>query len=152
AQTAYEAGIAASIAKWGLTYDKTTYYDGVALVDWALAADNSEKYQRICEQKWAATYGQSVQAYAEVRRTGFPARMFEYELEGAYYPDLGLPIRLTYSLNEATYNSTNLQAAKASQNVEATYESMFSQSGTSSQLWWHTRKNPIPTVTDPPAK
>ena len=152
AQTAYEAGIAASMSKWGLTYDKTAYYDGVALVDWTLAADDGERYQRICEQKWAATYGQGVQAYAEVRRTGFPARMFEYELEGAYYPDLGLPVRLTYSLNEATYNAANLQAAKASQNVEATYESMFSQNGIQSQLWWHTRKNPIPTVTDPPAK
>ncbi len=152
AQTAYEAGIAASMAKWGLTYDKATYYDGVALVDWALAADDAEKYQRICEQKWAAIFGQGVQAYAEVRRTGFPARIFEYELEGSYYPDLGLPIRLTYSLNEATYNAANLQAAKADQNVEATYESMFSQSGTSSQLWWHTRKNPIPTVTDVPVK
>ena len=140
------------MGKWGVTYDKATYYDGVALVDWTLAANDSEKYQRICEQKWAATYGQGVQAYAEVRRTGFPARMFEYELEGAYYPDLGLPIRLTYSLNEATYNSTNLQAAKASQNVEATYESMFSQNGNTSQLWWHTRKNPIPTEIDPPAK
>ncbi len=152
AQTAYEAGIAASMAKWGLTYDKATYYDGVALVDWALAADDAEKYQRICEQKWSAIFGQGVQAYAEVRRTGFPARIFEYELEGSYYPDLGLPIRLTYSLNEATYNAANLQAAKASQSVEATYESMFSQSGTSSQLWWHTRKNPIPTVTDVPVK
>jgi hypothetical protein len=152
AQAAYEAGIAASMGKWGLTYDKAAYYDGVALVDWALAANDGEKYQRICEQKWAATFGQGVQAYAEVRRTGFPARMFEYELEGAYYPNLGLPIRLTYSLNEATYNAVNLQAAKDRQNVEAAYESMFSQSGIQSQIWWHTRKNPIPTEIDPPAK
>ncbi|MBE9511260.1 MAG: SusD/RagB family nutrient-binding outer membrane lipoprotein, partial [Bacteroidetes bacterium] len=139
AQAAYEAGIAASMDKWGVIYDKATYYDGVALVDWALAANDGEKYQRICEQKWAAIYGQGVQAYAEVRRTGFPARIFEYELEGAFYPNLGLPIRLTYSLNEATYNAVNLQAAKTRQNVELAYESMFSQNGIQSQIWWHTR-------------
>ena len=93
-------------------------------------------------------YGQGVQAYAEVRRTGFPERIFEYELEGAYYPNLGLPIRLQYALSEDTYNTNNVAAARLSQNIEAINEGMFSTNGIISQMWWNTRKNPIPIETN----
>ncbi|NOY36595.1 MAG: SusD/RagB family nutrient-binding outer membrane lipoprotein [Chlorobi bacterium] len=146
ARTAYEAGITASMDRWGA--DVGTYLSDPA-VDWSTAATPGEKYQRICEQRWAAIFGQGVQAYNLVRRTGFPERIFEYELAGTNYPGLGLPVRITYSLNEEVYNTMNLQEAKTRQNVETSNEGMFSTSGTSSQLWWHTRKNPIPTVTDP---
>jgi len=169
AQTAYETGIKASMERWGLddggvvnpsygyAYDVTvmstsfpvnyTSYLNDPLVRWAGKTD-AQKYQMICEQRWAAMFGQGVQAYSEIRRTGFPERIFEYELEGAYYPNLGLPIRLQYALQEETYNTDQLAAAKAAQNVEAGHEGMFSQSGTTSQIWWHKRKNPIPTETD----
>ena len=173
AQTAYEAGISASMERWacidGATVTPTYFDNGIvsmsgvdqtvdyaayqaqANVDFAAAANDGERYQRIIEQRWAAMFGQGVQAWALVRRTGFPARVFEYELEDTFYPGLGLPIRIKYSGNEEVYNPVNLQAAIASQNVEATNDGMFSTSGTSSQLWWHTRKNPIPTDTDVPA-
>ena len=173
AQAAYEAGIAGSMERWGLADGgtvKPTWGDGKVgittgtesfgidyaaylaepLVAWG--GTDAEKFQKICEQKWAATYGEGVQAYTEARRTGFPARMFEYELEGAYYPNLGLPVRLQYALSEETYNSDNLAAAKLDQHIEAINEGMFSTNGTESQVWWNTRKNPIPTVTDVPAK
>ncbi len=170
AQTAYEAGIATSMERWGCvdggtvtpTYNDNgivsmplTYpvdyaaYLAQANVDFAAAADDGERYQRICEQRWAAMFGQGVQAWHIVRRTGFPARVFEYEMTGAFYPDMGLPIRIRYSVNEEIYNPTNLQASINGQNIEASNESMFSTDGTTSQMWWHTRKNPIPTVTDP---
>ncbi|MFH0843154.1 MAG: SusD/RagB family nutrient-binding outer membrane lipoprotein [Bacteroidota bacterium] len=169
AQTAYETGIQASMERWGLddggvvypswgyAYDihvlttsfpvNYTSYLNDPLVRWAAKTD-AQKYQMICEQRWAAMFGQGVQAYSEIRRTGFPERIFEYELEGAYYPNLGLPIRLQYALQEETYNTDELTASKTAQNVEAGSEGMFSQSGTTSQMWWHTRKNPIPTETD----
>jgi hypothetical protein len=63
---------------------------------------------------------------------------------------MGMPIRLHYSYLEDTYNGDNLDAAKARQNVEDLYDGMYSTNGTSSQVWWHTRKNPIPTETDVP--
>ena len=116
------------------------------LVAWG--GTDAQKYQLICEQRWAGMFGQGVQAYSEVRRTGFPERIFEYELEGAYYPNLGLPIRIQYALSEDTYNTNNVAAAKLSQNIEAINEGMFSTNGTTAQLWWNTRKNPIPTETD----
>ncbi len=169
ARIAYEAGITASMARWGLadggsvnptwgdasgiTVGTTSYpvnftsYLNQPLVTWTGKTD-AEKYQMICEQRWAAIFGQGVQAYNEVRRTGFPERIFEYELAGAYYPDLGLPIRLQYALSEETYNTDNLIASKNDQSIEAGNEGMFSTSGITSQIWWHTRKNPIPTETD----
>ncbi len=169
AQTAYEAGIAASMERWGLsdggtvhptwgngkvgiTTGSTTYpvdfaaYLADPLVAWG--GTDAHKFQLICEQRWAGEFGQGVQAYSEVRRTGFPERVFEYELEGAYYQHLGLPIRLQYALSEDTYNTDNVAAARVAQNIELINEGMFSTNGTTSQLWWNTRKNPIPTVTD----
>jgi hypothetical protein len=167
AKTAYEAGIAASMERWGLadggtvfpTWGKTSITTGSTgypvnyatylanpLVAWG--GTDAHKFQLICEQRWAGMFGQGVQAYAEVRRTGFPERIFEYELEGAYYPNLGLPIRVQYALTEDTYNTNNVAAARSAQNIEAINEGMFSTSGTKSQLWWNTRKNPIPTVTN----
>jgi hypothetical protein len=167
AQAAYEAGIKASLARWGLddgstvsptwgkqtiTTGSTTYpvdyatYLADPLVAWS--GSDAHKYQLICEQRWAGMFGQGVQAYCEVRRTGFPERMFEYELEGDYYPNLGLPVRLQYALSEDTYNTTNVAAARTAQNIEAINEGMFSTSGITSQMWWNTRKNPIPTETD----
>jgi hypothetical protein len=150
AQAAYEAGIAASMERWGATYNEPAYL-AQSNVDWDQAATDGEKYQLICEQRWAGIFGQGVQAYNLVRRTGFPARVFEYELAGTVYPDMGLPVRIRYSLNEETYNKVNLTAAQNSQGLNLTNETMFNTPGTTSnQVWWHTRLNPIPTETDVP--
>jgi hypothetical protein len=167
AKTAYEAGIAASMGRWGLadgsavypTWGKATITTGSTgypvnyatyladpLVAWG--GTDAHKYQLICEQRWAAIFGQGVQAYCEVRRTGFPERMFEYELEGAYYPNLGLPIRVQYALSEDTYNTNNVATAKSDQHIESINEGMFSTNGITSQMWWNTRKNPVPTATN----
>ena len=166
AQTAYEEGIAASMERWGLSDGSNVYptfgipittgstgfpvdyaaYLADPLVAWG--GTDAHKYQLICEQRWAGMFGQGVQAYCEIRRTGFPERIFEYELEGAYYPDLGLPIRVQYALSEDTYNTNNISAARTAQNIELTNEGMFSTNGITSQIWWNTRKNPIPTEPD----
>ncbi|WP_340114453.1 SusD/RagB family nutrient-binding outer membrane lipoprotein [Maribellus mangrovi] len=165
AQAHYEAGIAASMDRWGcadgatvtpsnkagddfsafsVTVDQAAYLAD-PLVAWG--GSKGEKFQKILEQKWAAMFGQGVQAWIEVRRTGFPARIFEYELEGAYYPNLGMPTRLTYSTVEDTYNGENLDAAKQRQGVQDLNEGLFE-----SWVWWNTRRNPIPTEIDPPAE
>ncbi len=149
AKEAYEKGIGASMQRWGID-DETAIgtYMAQASVAWDSAADDAHKFKRIIEQRWAGMYGQGVQAYNLVRRTGFPERIFEYQLEKTYYPNLGLPIRLPYSLNEEVYNSANLKEAKDRQHVETANDGIFSTDGTKSQVWWHTRKNPIPTDAD----
>ena len=167
ARAAYEAGIAASMERWGcvdgtIVYPKwgktsiTTASTGQAVSYSAYLADplvawtgtTAHKFQLVIEQKWAGIFGQGIEAYAEVRRTGFPARIFEYELAGSYYPNLGLPIRIQYALSEDTYNTNNVEAARVAQNIERINEGMFSTNGIASQVWWHTRKNPVPTETD----
>ncbi len=167
ARAAYEAGIAASMERWGCEDGSTVYptwgktsittsptgqavnyatYLAQPTVAWAGTKD--DKFQLIIEQKWAGIFGQGIEAYTEVRRTGFPARIFEYELAGAYYPNLGLPIRVQYALSEDTHNTTNVEQARVDQKIERINEGMFSTNGIQSQVWWHTRKNPIPTTTD----
>jgi len=149
ARTAYEAGIAASMERWGVTMDN---YLNEPEVNWGSAFNDGGKYQRILEQKWAGMFGQGWQAWHEVRRTGFPARVFEYELEGTVFPDLGMPVRKSYPGSEETDNNYNLDEAKARQNIESRNFGMFSTDGIKSQMWWHTRKNPIPTEIDPPER
>ncbi|MFZ0282045.1 MAG: SusD/RagB family nutrient-binding outer membrane lipoprotein [Bacteroidales bacterium] len=167
AQTAYEEGVKASMGRWGLADGSTVYptwgestittastgvlvnygtYLADPLVVWS--GTDAQKFQKICEQRWAAIFGEGVQAYSEVRRTGFPERIFEYELAGSFYPGLGLPIRLQYALSEDTYNTNNVSQARVDQKIESINEGLFSTNGTQSQVWWNTRKNPIPTQTD----
>ncbi len=149
AKEAYEKGIGASMERWGITDPAVIgAYMAQTNVAWDAAPDDAHKYKRIIEQRWAATFGQGVQAYSLVRRTGFPERIFEYQLEATFYPNLGLPIRLPYSLNEEVYNSANLKEAKERQNIETSNDGIFSTDGTKSQVWWNTRKNPIPTDAD----
>jgi hypothetical protein len=139
AQTAYEAGIAASMDRWGATYDAPTYLAD-ALNSWT---GGVAKKKLICEQKWAAIFGEGVEAYAEVRRTGYPSRIFEYELAGTEYPGLGLPNRMPYAPNEDSYNADNLKAAKDRQGVSAANDGMFTP------VWWQTTAYPVPTTKDP---
>ena len=149
ARAAYEAGIAASMERWGVSQGN---YLSEPVVDWDNAANDGEKYQRIIEQKWAGIFGQGWQAWHEARRTGFPARIFEYELEGTFYPGLGMPVRIRYPEVEEELNGENLEEARTRQNIELSNQGLFSTDGIKSQIWWHTRKNPIPTEIDPPAK
>jgi hypothetical protein len=149
AREAYKKAIKASLDRWEVAQGNYLLHPQVA---WDNAVDEGLKYQRILEQKWAGMFGQGWQAWHEARRTGFPARIFEYELEGTFYPDLGMPIRLNYPESEELDNGINVAAARTRQNIETTNFGMFSTDGIKSQMWWHTRKNPIPTETDVPGK
>jgi hypothetical protein len=149
ARAAYEAGIAASMERWGVSHSN---YLSEPQVDWDSATSDGEIYQHILEQKWAGMFGQGWQAWHEVRRTGFPARIFEYELEDTYYPDMGMPVRIGYPEQERIENGVNLAEAQKTQNIESSNDGLFSTDGIKSQMWWHTRKNPIPTETDVPGK
>ncbi len=138
AQTAYEAAITASMDRWSADIGN---YLADPLVAWNGGVN---KQQLIMEQKWAAIFGQGVEAYAEVRRTGYPSRIFEYELEGTVYDNLGLPVRMTYPQNEESYNGTNLEAAKQRQQIPASDDGMFG-----ARIFWQTSTYPIPTEPDP---
>ena len=139
AKSHYEAGIRASMDLWGVA-DQADAYLAQAKVKF----DAAKAVELITEQKWMAIFGQGVEAYAEVRRTHTPSRIFEYELTGTDFPDMGLPIRLPYSDGEQSENGLNLAAAKERQGVQNLNNGMFV-----ARVWWDVRPNPIPTETDP---
>jgi len=139
AQSHYEAGITASMDLWGVG-DVTDAY----LAHEKVAFDAAKAVELITEQKWMAIFGQGVEAFAEVRRTHTPSRIFEYELGGTEYPGLGLPIRLPYSDGEQSENGINLQDAKSRQSIQNLNDGMFG-----ARVWWDVRANPIPTEKDP---
>lgn len=139
AQSHYEAGIRASMDLWGVGDASDAY-----LAHTLVAFDAANAVELITEQKWMAIFGQGVEAFAEVRRTHTPSRIFEYELEGSEYPGLGLPIRFPYSDGEQSENGINLQDAKSRQNIQSVNDGMFG-----ARVWWDVRVNPIPTETDP---
>jgi hypothetical protein len=51
-------------------------------------------------------------------------------------------------VSEEALNTVQLDAAKKYQNIELSNDGMFSTDGIKSQVWWHTRKNPIPREPD----
>ena len=138
-QANYEAGIRASFDNWGLGDAADAY-----LAHAKVAFDGSKAVELITEQKWMAIFGQGVEAFAEVRRTHTPSRIFEYELEGTEYPGLGLPIRMPYSDGEQSENGLNLNDAKSRQSIPNLNDGMFG-----ARVWWDVRENPIPTEKDP---
>lgn len=89
AKELYEAGIRTSLSQWGIT-DNTVvgqYINGtqtpVAINDFLnspavsdipvkFAADEARQRQQIGTQKWLALYPDGIEAWAEVRRTGYP--------------------------------------------------------------------------------
>jgi len=81
----------------------------------SIAFDNNA-FEAIIIQKWLAFYGKnSIEAFTEFRRTGFPSAI--KEAENSKFPGLGVPHRFNYPISEESTNKTNLQAARAGQNI-----------------------------------
>ena len=135
----YENGIKASLDYWGVGDGADDYLAGTKV-----AYDQSKAIELITEQKWIAIFGQGVEAFAEIRRTHTPSRIFEYELEATEYPGRGLPLRLAYSPAEESYNGKNLNEAKTRQGIESIDNGMFG-----AKVWWDTKMHPISSVKDP---
>lgn len=106
AQSLYEQGITASFVAVGLTAaNATTYYNqNIANVSWAASTD---KERAIITQKWISLTGYgSLEAYNELRRTGFPAgvpRSIDSKAIGT-----GLPTRILYPTSEYQQNADNV--------------------------------------------
>jgi len=98
----YEEGVRTSFAEWGaggadeylqndtgipLDYDDVVY-DGEIndfvnrmqlTVKWDDGADNETKLERIMTQKWIAAQHNSIEAWVDHRRTGYPKLPFNYQ-------------------------------------------------------------------------
>lgn len=116
-QSWYEAGVAASLERWGA--------EGAAEFIAALPAANAEN---VMTQKYIALYMNGYEAWAEYRRTGFPKSIIEVgektgPLSNGTVVTFGpspitgndrIPRRLTYPVQEYTINKENADAAATS--------------------------------------
>ena len=104
----YTQAIRASMELVGVPAAAITTYLGQAKVQYAGGAAG---LTQIALQKWIALYGNSVEAYAEYRRTGQPM------LVGGPNAQNGrvIPVRLPYPARELSLNRENYEAAQARQ-------------------------------------
>lgn len=125
AATHYANGVRAAMKNWGDNYGVTPIDD--AAIDAYLAANpfnEADGMRMIGEQYWAATFLNEYEAYANWRRTGFPA------LSPTNYPgnvtNGTIPRRLRYPQGEFGINGENINAAIAAQGPDEL----------TTRLWW----------------
>ena len=122
---AYLNGIVTAMNTYGLTPD-------AAYLAAAAAAFDAGELEAIITQKWIALFGRnSIEAYTEYRRTGFPATIQEAQNVAADIQGRGVPRRLSYPNSEESTNGANLQAARARQHIEGGVRAIFGD-----KMWW----------------
>lgn len=138
----YESGINASLEEWGVP--DGAYATSTALpaeVDAAIPAmtdipvlfdevDTDRAWEQIMTQKWISLYPESREAWAELRRTGYP-RLYDrlFSENTSVGPDQTMR-RLTYPPIEFTTNADGVNAAIASPEIGG------SEANGSIKLWW----------------
>lgn len=116
-QALYEAAVTASMEQYGIDAAETTAY----LAGPAVAWDSNAALERIAIQKWLALYMNGPEAYAEWRRTGYPAispgpnAILTEVIRRLEYPDI-----------EQSLNKANLDAAVSRQGG----------AGLTDRVWW----------------
>lgn len=98
AQAFFEAGIKASFNQYGLEVP----------VGYIAQLGGATK-ENIMTQKWIALFGQGIEAWTELRRTGYPV-MPEHDPRAIFANDGVLPTRLVYPSTEYSLNGTNVEA------------------------------------------
>ncbi|WP_017258525.1 SusD/RagB family nutrient-binding outer membrane lipoprotein [Pedobacter arcticus] len=146
-QTYYQQGIDASMAQWGVTDASviSTYkagtttpaalgdiYSTPGMVGTPVAFGSTEPVQReqIATQKWLALYPYGQEAWAEVRRTGFPRLYPRLNSDNIDAPasDPTSIKRLTYPPIEASSNANGLASGIAK---------LGGPDKVTTKLWWN---------------
>lgn len=120
-QSDYEAGVSASLSKWGVSIADANAY---------VAALPPANERNVLNQKYIALFTQFLEAWSDYRRTGYPDFLIERgdtvftgtvngsEVTYTFNPlfgDGGVPSRLYYPVKEQSVNLENYQAAIAAQ-------------------------------------
>ena len=138
AQDHYETGVNLSFEYWGvsgadayladnsktpLDYDDTTVEGPIndftsritATVAWDEAGSNEEKLEKIMTQKWIAAYGNTIEAWVDHRRTGYPKLPYNYQnsskADTGIIPADGFIKRMLFNQNERTNNPSGYAGA-----------------------------------------
>jgi hypothetical protein len=120
AQSHYEAGIRASMEQWGV-FNQTNYNNYIAQN--GVAWNDANAMQLIGRQKWVALFLQGFEAWAEWRRTNYPALTPSPEPLN----DSGnIPVRQAYPTSEFDLNKDNYQRAISVQGAD----------DLDTKLWW----------------
>lgn len=131
-QSAYENGVRASLEKWGVAdEDANSYLD-------QLPAASKET---VLTQKYLALFNQGIEAWSEIRRTGYPLFLVKKDdivwsgvVEGQtrtyrFSPEVGdaIPSRFVYPLKEQSVNRENYRRALAGQGDDVLW----------TKVWWN---------------
>ncbi len=116
----YEDAIKASMEQWGV-YSDADFANYIKGAD--VAYTDAKALQLIGTQKWVALFYQGYEAWAEWRRTGFPALT---PAAKALNTSGKIPRRMGYPTSEATLNKVNYDAAVARQGADAQ----------ETKVWW----------------
>jgi hypothetical protein len=120
AQQYYEAGILASLEQHGVEDGYAAY-----ITNDEVAFDAGRELEQIITQKWIAIFPNGYEAWAEWRRTGFPALA---PGQNALTPNKQIPRRQAYGTAEANLNPDNYQEALTRQGLE--------QDDLTGKVWW----------------
>ena len=126
AKEAYEAGITASCLENGISAADIDVFLGGQEVAWTTGA--TSKRDKIALQKWIVLIKQSINAWAEVRRTDVPD-LSQYVQEAYYRSHNRPPFRMAYSDSEKSLNPNFPNYINSVQYFWG------------DQLWWDKRAN-----------
>lgn len=149
-QAAYEKGIQLSFSQWGLSsaafdnYKVSTatpraYTDpknaannaaagSTVTPQWNAAGTTEQKREQILTQKWLAVYPESCEAWAEVRRTGYP-KIFPVVVNnsGGIVPNGQFIKRVNFVISERDNNQAGYQGA---------VQKLGGTDNINTRLWW----------------
>lgn len=110
-------GLTASMTKLDIDETEADTYNMSVINAFNGAGSMEAKREVILNEAYVAYYGQALhQAWANYRRTGYPALTPSPDGDNGLNPGGGIPKRYLYPVSEAQTNSVNLDAAKARQN------------------------------------
>lgn len=131
-QSSYEKGVKASLERWGVSGSEVNSY---------LEKLPKANQENVLSQKYLAQFGQGIEAWTEIRRTGYPLFLIKKgdvvwrgkvegkEVSYTFVPEIGsaIPSRLVYPLKEQSTNKANYQSALSKQGDDVQF----------TKLWWN---------------
>ena len=158
AQNHYEEGVKLSFEEWGasgadeylqndtgipIDYDDVIYEGDIndfvnriqITVKWDEAADNETKLERIMTQKWIAAQHNSIEAWVDHRRTGYPLLPYNYRNDSS--PDHGVIGAEEFMKRVPLFFGTGEQAGNPVGYADAV-STLKGPDLMSTRLWWDT--------------
>jgi hypothetical protein len=134
AKTQYEAGIRAAMDFLAQYYGCSVITDAeyatyIAQPAIAFGTDPEQQKSQINTQAWILHFHNPAEAWANVRRSDYPALQNPSDAHNKIIDGKDIPVRLCYPQNEETYNNEAYQAAKA----------RVTDYSWHARLWWDTK-------------